>query len=646
MAICHGTSFMTFLRCILFIFLLPMVHVSSKPSYNSHSEDLSRCDLALTNSNGKIQSPNYPHTYPANKECSWTIILPRFQRIVLVFETFNLQPASSSEIYSIGCERDHIAVYDGANFVGKYCAGNIPPRQITTKGHTLRVVFKSGNRTTQRFLSKFSALYAACGGYFTGAEGNISSPGYPYAFAANIQCQWKVRVPTDYVIQLIFNDFNMGRKYPCNIDYVRVLDGLNSSDTVIGQFCSTRLPQKSIIWSTGNTLSLEFKSHRESNSKGFQVHYSRKPHCNGLMKSDYGRFKSPGYPVSRKMDNQCKWLLSVSEGKIVSLMFDSFDVDSESSTFSTPGDCKDDYVEVFDGFEDKDNLLGRFCTINNKPISMVRSTGRSMLVRLKTSSRNKGKGFLASYYGLSPDNYFGNCDVFDNKLLFRCNSGRRIPCQLQCDGTYDCPDASDERHCKHISTASSQKTTGIQNYVIVILSATGSILSIICIFFIVDKVKSKRTTSTRRRRRISRPGRSHLRMHAAINNALTEEPSSPPPPYDISGSSNPGDIFEVAFSHTNLPGICPSISSTWASERQTHETQITRNNQTQNQTLVPMNQEDTSNITVQEVTTQNILQGTQTSNTEEETGTISPSESINCVNDTTQLIRSDSVIAL
>lgn len=135
-------------------------------------------------------------------------------------------------------------------------------------------------------------------------------------------------------------------------------------------------------------------------------------------------------------------------------------------------------------------------------------------------------------------------------------------------------------------------------------------------------------------------------MHAAINNALTEEPSSPPPPYDISGSSNPGDIFEVAFSHPNLPGICPSISSTWASGLQTHETQITRNNETQNQTLVPMNQEDTSNITVQEVTAQNILQGTQTSNTEEETGAISPSESINCVNDTTQLIRSDSVIAL
>lgn len=645
------TYFMACLKCIFFISGLLVFPVSSKPSYDSNNREQS-CDYIKKESSGEILSPNYPLQYPAGKECSWTIMIPVFQKVVVVFETFNLEPTPKSN----NCEdSDYVEVYDGSSdSIGKYCAGagNIPPRQITSSGNMLRVVFKSDNRTTLGFHGYFRAIYASCGGYFTDPSGNLASPSYPKRFPADIQCHWQIRVPSDYVIELRFTDFNMDGKYPCNVDYVKVVDGLNTSATEIGHFCSTRLPRHELIRSTGNKMSLEFKSYRESNSRGFKAHYSRVPHCTGFLESDFGRFTSPGYPGSRKMDKECNWFITVTEGKIVSLMFEFFEVDSETSTLSMSGDCGDDYVEVFDGTGDNDKSLGRFCTINNKPTGMVRSTGRQMLVRLKTSFKNSGKGFLASYYGMDLDNYFEGCDEFDHQLLFTCNSGKKIQCQLKCDGTNDCLDASDEHHCKPIVIPTSQKSNEIRNYVIVILSITGSALAVVCIGFIVDRLRKKRTSRPRRRRQ----GRRRPRISSVDHVPLTDEPSSPPPPYELSAGGSVCSYFDVSFIPSRVGGPVPP-GGVVPREDVIHN----RSNHAQNQCLAANNEESPNpdNARAQEIpipTAQDNAQETQTVSSlqdeEGETvsvnasvGTISPSESISSFNDTVPLIRrSESVI--
>ena len=628
------TSWMAGLKCVLLISGFIVLPVSSKPSYQASTTDQS-CDFIKTDSSGEILSPNYPQQYPAGKECSWTIVMPPFQKVVVVFETFNLEPIPSTEI---GCGiSDNVEVYDGLRSVGKYCAGRIPPRQITSSSHMLRVVFKSDNRTTQNFHGHFRAIYSSCGGFYTEPSGILASPDIP----ADIQCHWEIRVPSGYVIELSFTKFNMDGKYPCNVDYVKVLDGLNTSDTEIGHFCSTRPPKQTVIHSTGNKMSLEFKSYKESASRGFKAHYSRVPHCTGFLKSDYGRFTSPGYPGPRKMDKECNWFIKVTEGKIASVMFEFFDVDSVTSTFSTPGDCKDDYVEVFDGSGDNDKSLGRFCTINNKPTGMVRATGSQMFIRLKTSFKNNGNGFLASYYGIDPDNY---CDEFENQLLFTCNNGKKIQCQLKCDGTNDCPDASDERHCKHLPLPSNQKSNDIQNYVIVILSITGSALSVICIGFIVDRLRKKRTI--RPRRHTSRQRRPRLRISTTDDAALTEEPSSPPPPYELGSTCSP---FDISIIQPYLNGL----RSTGARGEVTPATHNSRNNQTQSHVLAAENRDNSSaNIRTQEITCSPAQYSTQeiqtvsTVSVNASVATISPSESISSLNDTTPLIRSASVIEL
>ena len=638
------------MACLIYFLLVNGLLVSAKPSLDTSTDSNAKpnCDFTMKDSSGEILSPNYPAQYPDDKECTWKIEMPLSQKIVLVFETFNLDRSPSSDF---ACDNDFVEVHDNeVGLIGKYCAGYIPPRQLTSRSNMLRVIFKSDNWTTSGFNGNFRAIYASCGGFLTDTRGDLLSPSYPESFPADIQCVWQIRVPLDYVIELRFSDFNMDGMYPCSVDYVKLTDGFNTTATELGHFCATRPPKETVFRSTGNKMSLEYRSYKESNSAGFKAHYARVPHCNGFLESDYGRFTSPGYPGSRQMDRECNWLITVTEGKIVSLMFEFFEVDSATSVLSSSRDCGDDYVELFDGTSENDDSLGRFCTINNKPMGMLHSSGRQMLVKLHTSFRNMGDGFLASYYGIDPDNHFADCDVFDNQLFFTCNSGQKIQCQWKCDGTNDCSDGSDERHCAHSPTTASKKSNDVRNYVIVILSITGSALAIICIGFIVDQLRRKRTSRPRRRRnprRLRRP-----RLSAADEAPLTDEPSSPPPPYELASDSV---CFDVTFIQPRL-GFLPSPSG-----GTTHPGQNSRENQSHSQVSADGNQDNsTANVRTDEITSNSFQADVQEICTigagEEDRGsitgnavvsTLSPSESISSINDTAPLIRrTDSVIEL
>src|SRR2546426_591833 len=55
---------------------------------------------------GTLQSPNYPGTYPPNKECFWIITVPEDFRVALRFQSFEMESDS-------GCGYDYVEVRDG-----------------------------------------------------------------------------------------------------------------------------------------------------------------------------------------------------------------------------------------------------------------------------------------------------------------------------------------------------------------------------------------------------------------------------------------------------------------------------------------------------------------------------------------------------
>lgn len=61
--------------------------------------------------------------------------------------------------------------------------------------------------------------------------------------------------------------------------------------------------------------------------------------CGGKLTSADGGFQSPNYPFPYPHAAECTWLIQVSEGSAIRLLFLNFDIE-------THGFCEFDYLEV------------------------------------------------------------------------------------------------------------------------------------------------------------------------------------------------------------------------------------------------------------------------------------------------------------
>ncbi|KAH9499429.1 Deleted in malignant brain tumors 1 protein [Bulinus truncatus] len=72
------------------------------------------CNGVLNEPFGIINSPGYPHVYPNNFQCSWTIVAGKGQRIVLTLDNVHTE-----------CYYDYVYVYEGTNenstLLGRFC---------------------------------------------------------------------------------------------------------------------------------------------------------------------------------------------------------------------------------------------------------------------------------------------------------------------------------------------------------------------------------------------------------------------------------------------------------------------------------------------------------------------------------------------
>ena len=159
-------------------------------------------------------------------------------------------------------------------------------------------------------------------------------------------------------------------------------------------------------------------------------------------------------------------------------------------------------------------------------------------------------------------------------------------------------------------------------------------------------MRTKRTARPRRRRQRRR----RARISTADDAPLTDEPSSPPPPYEFAADGRACNIFDVAFIQpcrggSHLP------RGAGARGDLTNESQSSRSSPLENQGSAVTGHENsppTASGNVREMQTARILEEDREAPIVNATGgTVSPSESVSSFNDTVPLIRSyDSVIEL
>lgn len=276
-------------------------------------------------SEGHLESPNFPDEYQPNKECIWKITVPKDYQVALRFQSFEVENHD-------GCVYDYVEVKDGlindSPIIGVYCGHKVPGDIISTS-NTLLVKFVSDGSVQK---AGFSAIIMkeydecsrsdhgceqecvntlgsyectckigyelhsdgkkcedACGGMFNNTQGTITSPSFPELYPKSKVCVWEIVASPQFRITLNFTHFDLEGNnivYPsvnyrqqCEYDKIEVYTKLGEDNLKKhGTFCGTKPPIP--ITSESNIMRIIFSSDGSIQKTGFAaVYFTDKDEC-------------------------------------------------------------------------------------------------------------------------------------------------------------------------------------------------------------------------------------------------------------------------------------------------------------------------------------------------------------------------------
>ncbi|EDW13989.1 dorsal-ventral patterning protein tolloid [Drosophila mojavensis] len=265
-------------------------------------------ELSVDDSEGRLESPNYPLDYLPNKECVWKISVPKGFQVALKFQSFEVENHDS-------CVYDYVEVRDGpaqdAPLIGVFC-GYKPPPNMKSSGNSMYVKFVSDTSVQK---AGFSAVFMkevdecetqnhgcehecintlggyecschigyelhsdkkhcedACGGVIEYPNGTITSPSYPETYPMLKECVWEIIAPAKHKISLNFTHFDLEgtahQQSDCGYDSVTIYSKLSENRLKrIGTYCGSAIPPTAT--SDGNALRVEFHSDKSIQRTGF-----------------------------------------------------------------------------------------------------------------------------------------------------------------------------------------------------------------------------------------------------------------------------------------------------------------------------------------------------------------------------------------
>ncbi|EPY78032.1 tolloid-like protein 2 precursor [Camelus ferus] len=229
----------------------------------------------------------------------------------------------------------------------------------------------------------------ACLQDYTDESGTFTSPNFPNNYPNNLECVYRITVETSQQIALHFTHFSLEEAIGgvCVADYVEINNGGYESSPSLGKYCGSN-PPPSII-SQSNKLWLKFKSDFFGSGTGFSASWDGSlTGCGGNLTTPTGVFTSPNYPMPYYHSSECYWWLKASHGSPFELEFEDFHLEHHPN-------CTFDYLAVYDGPSTNSHLLTQLCG-NEKP-PVIRSSGDSVSLKLRTDEGQQGGGFLIKY---------------------------------------------------------------------------------------------------------------------------------------------------------------------------------------------------------------------------------------------------------
>ncbi|XP_035657357.1 deleted in malignant brain tumors 1 protein-like [Branchiostoma floridae] len=227
-----------------------------------------------------------------------------------------------------------------------------------------------------------------CGGILAAPPGGtVTSPNYPGNYGNDETCEWTITVPEGSVVRLTFDSFSLETGY----DYLMIYDGGSDGAPPLRRLTGYAIPDP--ITSTSNQMFVKFTSDYSSTAQGFQFSYTATgpttttsaPGCGGILTAPPGgTVTSPNYPNYYPNSATCEWKITVPEGSVVLLTFDSFQLDYGY-----------DYLTIYDGGSDSAPRLQRL--IGHLTPDPITSTSNQMFVRFTSDHSYTFQGFQFSY---------------------------------------------------------------------------------------------------------------------------------------------------------------------------------------------------------------------------------------------------------
>ena len=121
---------------------------------------------------------------------------------------------------------------------------------------------------------KTISVSSSCKDTYDTTQKLLWSPNYPSNYDINQICVWKIKAPPGRQLKLEFNSFETELR----IDNLTIYDGANTDAVRIEIMHGASLPHD--IFSTSNSITLEFKSDGSRNYRGFELNYSLKVYNN------------------------------------------------------------------------------------------------------------------------------------------------------------------------------------------------------------------------------------------------------------------------------------------------------------------------------------------------------------------------------
>ncbi|CAB1340813.1 unnamed protein product [Coregonus sp. 'balchen'] len=325
-------------------------------------------------------SPNYPQNFPANIECSWTIIAHEGNHLEMNFSSDFQIPDANGQ-----CQSNYIKVWSGDSertdgLLATGC-GTTAPAPIIAPYNTITTRFQSTGTPGRGFSANY---ITRCGANFTAPTGRVVSPNYPADYPILSDCSYLIDVGPQTVVILEFRSFQVEAHSTCLYDGVKVYRGTHPTGTPLATLCGSTIPGP---FNTLGPMLVNFYSDSIINDNGFLAEYRAIP-CGGVFNSTSGTVSSPAGIDNYHHNMNCTYHIIVTENWVINLKWNTFHLEASSS-------CRYDYVIVYDGPNTMAPIMGQFCGTALPP--NLQSTTNQMFIAFITDSSVSGIGWRATY---------------------------------------------------------------------------------------------------------------------------------------------------------------------------------------------------------------------------------------------------------